>query len=436
LQDAAATGHGVAGFLNNAHTAVTRRFKNILTDERTHAIFERFLGLSVSAGAVAGGGPGTPKSNGRPGGQKYEADAQALPTCDDEDSESDEDPLSDKRWPAGGLSPTHAPLELRTGPIPSASGTVSSALSPSTRGGSSADAVVAVCSDALVTGNAAMLDQEAGLPQADIGTGEQPDALRANGMEACCSEKTAGNIKEPAEQDLLADAGAGWPSSTACKPPGSSSTEADDSLLYAGAQKEGALNVSAGGGAAVGILLDESAVVLADAQCLEEPSQVASGDVKATSGQEDGQHDLLSGAQEVLAESNAGQWEVQSCASGVAAVGAAVVRCRLQSDGVAVSESATKQRDALSTSGKFISSATKGQRGDADALAVEDVLGSEDQGIHLKDPFANVQGAAEGCEASDLAAVEQVDTISKATERLVPSSAALQNAHLPQLSLL
>jgi hypothetical protein len=136
LQDATASSHGVAGFFNNAHAAVTRRYKNIMTDERTHSIFERFLGLSVSsATAPASGGPGTPKNAGSPEGQarKYEVDAQSLPVCDDDDSDSEEDPLADRRWPAAGPSPTTTPSG--TNPFGAASG-----LSPSPRTGPSAAA--------------------------------------------------------------------------------------------------------------------------------------------------------------------------------------------------------------------------------------------------------------------------------------------------------
>lgn len=100
-------GHGVAGFFNNATTAMTRRFKNIMTDERTHSIFERFLGLPVSSGAAgplaatAGGGEASP---GRDLAGELAAAAQALPACDDADSDEEGDVLGARQWPTRGLA--------------------------------------------------------------------------------------------------------------------------------------------------------------------------------------------------------------------------------------------------------------------------------------------------------------------------------------------
>lgn len=45
----ASAGHGLQAFVNNAHTAVRRRINNIVTDERTHSIFEMVLGLPLKS---------------------------------------------------------------------------------------------------------------------------------------------------------------------------------------------------------------------------------------------------------------------------------------------------------------------------------------------------------------------------------------------------
>eukprot|EP00892_Ulva_mutabilis_P001530 jgi/Ulvmu1/11378/UM075_0040.1 len=84
---------GVTGFLNNAHTAVTRRFKNIVTDERTHSIFELILGTA--------GGYGESEVNPSTStAASLSAEARVLPIADDEDSGSDEDCLADRPWPS------------------------------------------------------------------------------------------------------------------------------------------------------------------------------------------------------------------------------------------------------------------------------------------------------------------------------------------------
>ena len=101
VQSDSLAGHGVAGFFNNATTAMTRRFKNIMTDERTHSIFERFLGLPVSSGAAAGGGGDAP-SHGV--AAELAAAAQALPACDDADSDDGGDVLAARQWPTRGLA--------------------------------------------------------------------------------------------------------------------------------------------------------------------------------------------------------------------------------------------------------------------------------------------------------------------------------------------
>lgn len=95
LQSESSSGHGVSGFFNNAHTAVTRRFKNILTDDRTHAIFELILGNDPSASVDCG-----PSFASRNAAAALAEEAQALPACDDEDSDGDADPLSLIPWPA------------------------------------------------------------------------------------------------------------------------------------------------------------------------------------------------------------------------------------------------------------------------------------------------------------------------------------------------
>jgi hypothetical protein len=114
-----AASSGMAAFFNNAHTVVTRRIKNIMTDERTHSIFERFLGLPITSA-----GPPFSTTLGR--AYELAAEAQALPLCDDDDSDIESDILLDRIWPArsvlsprnplttsGTLMPVVAPEELQ-----------------------------------------------------------------------------------------------------------------------------------------------------------------------------------------------------------------------------------------------------------------------------------------------------------------------------------
>lgn len=88
---------GVTGFLNNAHTAVTRRFKNIVTDDRTHSIFELILGTSGGNGESEAS-PSTSTAAG------LSAEARELPIADDADSGSDGDCLADRPWPSRGTA--------------------------------------------------------------------------------------------------------------------------------------------------------------------------------------------------------------------------------------------------------------------------------------------------------------------------------------------
>lgn len=85
----------MSGFFNNAHTAVTRRFKNILTDDRTHSIFELILGNDPASSVECG-----PSFATRNAAAALAEEAQALPACDDVDSDGDADPLSLIPWPA------------------------------------------------------------------------------------------------------------------------------------------------------------------------------------------------------------------------------------------------------------------------------------------------------------------------------------------------
>lgn len=117
MQTDGAAGHGVAGFFNNAHTAVTRRIKNIMTDERTHSIFERFLGLPISGSAVAAAAPPAPGER----SAALAAAAQELPLCDDGDSADEEDVLAGRRWPPHSQRSQHSPLDGSS--VPASPGT-------------------------------------------------------------------------------------------------------------------------------------------------------------------------------------------------------------------------------------------------------------------------------------------------------------------------
>jgi hypothetical protein len=103
--DGAAAGHGVAGFFNNAHTAVVRRVKNIMTDERTHAVFARFLGLPVAPlpGGGGSGGGGAVATGGAspqpPRAVELAEHAQALPVADNADTDDEAEPLGARSWP-------------------------------------------------------------------------------------------------------------------------------------------------------------------------------------------------------------------------------------------------------------------------------------------------------------------------------------------------
>lgn len=88
----------MTGFLNNAHTAVTRRFKNIVTDDRTHSIFELILGTTGGNGEAEAIAANTATA------ASLAAEASELPIADDEDSGSDEDCLADRPWPSRGTA--------------------------------------------------------------------------------------------------------------------------------------------------------------------------------------------------------------------------------------------------------------------------------------------------------------------------------------------
>jgi hypothetical protein len=119
MQSDTSTGHGVSGFFNNAHTAVTRRFKNILTDDRTHSVFELILGNDPASSVDCG-----PSFATRTAAAALAEEAQALPCCDDVDSDGDEDPLSLVPWPARSAPPPG------TGSASSLPGLASNPLSP------------------------------------------------------------------------------------------------------------------------------------------------------------------------------------------------------------------------------------------------------------------------------------------------------------------
>ena len=105
VQSTGDAGHSITGFINNAHTAVRRRINNIVTDERTHSIFEMVLGLPAKASTGL-----TADTYNQGVSYELAAEAQLLPIADDEDSD-DDDVINKMPWPAL-LSPSSPPRVL------------------------------------------------------------------------------------------------------------------------------------------------------------------------------------------------------------------------------------------------------------------------------------------------------------------------------------
>ena len=218
----------MAGFFNNAHTAVVRRVKNIMTDERTHSIFERFLGLPV--GPSPGGGGVVPAGR----GAELAAHAHALPLADDADSDDEADILSDRSWPPrppASSSPTSvsgastgaaaavadAVADVAAGPTTLSHGSSAGSPAVTADGNRAADAELQGLDDALPEGPAQLRKRDAQSGADAIPGGDAPrstelahgDAGHSLATEdnpfasTVTSGRTGGAANGAAQQDLL-----------------------------------------------------------------------------------------------------------------------------------------------------------------------------------------------------------------------------------------